>query len=61
MLQENESCCRKLSQCSSHGSSAENIDIENLDRLACVDSPVHRPETEVDGWLVDSLEGTFFY
>ena len=51
-----EDCCGKLSQCSSHGSSVERIDIENLDQLACVDSPTHRPETEIDAWLAVGAE-----
>ena len=53
----NEDCCGKLSQCSSHGNSVESIDIENLDQLACVDSPTHRPESEIDAWLAISAEG----
>ena len=53
----NEDCCGKLSQCSSHGNSVESIDIENLDQLACVDSPTHRPKTEFDSWLAITAEG----
>ena len=34
----------------------ESINIENLDQLACVDSPNHRPETETDAWLAISVE-----
>ena len=53
----NEDCCGKLSQCSSHSNSVESIDIENLDQLACVDLPAHRPTTEIDAWLAVSAEG----